>query len=198
MPALHYRLTAACAASLSLLLSGCASAPSSGKTSAADAAPGMTRSATPVADQSDAADQSDGMNTEATIWTVLGLARKPSQKEPGPKTGGTVSPIAWQAALDTLNFVKFSSEDPLTGMLVTDWYSPTDKPNERFRITVFVLSRKLRSDTVAVTVDRQQLSPTGQWVPTTIARKVEDDLETTILRRAGQLKREWMKEYAAE
>ncbi|HTV44965.1 MAG TPA: DUF3576 domain-containing protein [Stellaceae bacterium] len=192
MPALHYRLTTACAASLSLLVSGCASAPPGGKAAAADTAPGMTRPAVPVADQS------DGMNTDATIWTVLGLARKPSQKEPGPKTGSTVSPIAWQAALDTLNFVKFSSEDPLTGMLVTDWYSPKDKPNERFRITVFVLSRELRSDTVAVTVDRQQLSPTGQWVPTTIARKVEGDLETAILRRAGQLKREWMKEYAAE
>jgi hypothetical protein len=137
------------------------------------------------------------MDTEATIWTVLGLAKKPSVREPGPQTGGTVSPILWQAAHDTLDFVKFSSEDPLTGMIVTDWYSPRGKPNERYRINVFVLSRTLRSDSVAVTVDRQERSATGQWVDTTIARKVEDDLETAILRRAGQLKRAWSKSLAS-
>ena len=128
---------------------------------------------------------------------MLGLAKKPSEHEPGPQTGNTVSPILWQAAHDTLNFVKFSSEDPLTGLLVTNWYSPRDKPDERYKISVFVLSRELRSDSVAVTVDRQVRSPTGEWVRTTIARKVEDDLETAILRRAGQLKRAWLKEWKA-
>lgn len=189
----HYRLSAGFAASLSLLLTGCATNPPNGKAAAA-AAP------TPASRQAIAAgaDRPGEMDTEATLWTVLGLTKKPSQHEPGPHTGATVSPIAWQAALDTLNFVKFTSEDPLSGMLVTDWYSPQDKPNERFRITVFVLSRDLRSDTVAVTVDRQQLSPTGEWVAATVSRKVEDDLASTILRRAGQLKREWMKQYASE
>ena len=135
------------------------------------------------------------MDTEATIWTVLGFAKKPSEHEPGPQTGSTVSPILWQAARDTLNFVKFSSEDPLTGLLVSDWYSPRGKPNERYKINVFILSRELRSDSLAVTVDRQVLSDTGQWQATTIARKVEDDLENAILMRAGQLKRAWLKEW---
>ena len=78
---------------------------------------------------------------------------------------------------------------------MTDWYSPTGKPDERYKINVFVLSRELRSDSLAVTVDRQVRSATGQWEATTIARKVEDDLETAILLRAGQLKRAWLKEW---
>ena len=127
-----------------------------------------------------AASEPDDIDTEATIWTVLGLAKKPSYRQPGPQTGSTVSPILWQAALDTLNFVKFASEDPLAGSLVTEWYSPPDKPNERMRINVFILSRALRSDSLSVTVDRQERSATGQWADTTIARKVEDDLETTF------------------
>lgn len=192
MSAAHYRLSSLCAASLSLILAGCAASPPGGKAAVANAAPGTEKL------QTAAADPPAAIDTEATLWTVLGLAKKPSEREPGPKTGSTVSPIAWQAALDTLNFVKLSSEDPLSGMLVTNWYSPQDKPEERFRITVFVLSRELRSDSVAVTVDRQQRSPTGEWVATTIARKVEDDLESAILRRAGQLKRSWMKQYASE
>jgi Domain of unknown function (DUF3576) len=145
-----------------------------------------------------AANKSDDIDTEATIWTVLGLAKKPSLHPPGPHTGNTVSPILWQAALDTLSFVKFSTQDPLTGELVTEWYSPQGKPNERYKIDVFVLARTVRSDAVAVTVRREELSPTGQWSETTIARKVEDDLETAILRRAGQLKREWKKAYAEQ
>ena len=76
--------------------------------------------------------------------------------------------------------------------MVSDWYSPQDKPDERFRITVFILSRYLSSSSLAVTVDRQQRSATGQWVDSTIARKVADELETRILYRARQLKRAWV------
>jgi hypothetical protein len=43
-----------------------------------------------------------------------------------------------------------------------------------------------------VTVTRQARLGDGNWVETTIARQVETDLETEILTRARQLKREWM------
>jgi hypothetical protein len=49
----------------------------------------------------------------------------------------------------------------------------------------------LRSDSLAVTVDRQQLSANGQWAETTIARQVETDIENAILSRSRQLKRAW-------
>jgi hypothetical protein len=128
---------------------------------------------------------------------VLGLAKKPSEHQPGPHTGSTVSPILWQAALDTLNFVKFSTQDPLTGELISDWYSPQDKPDERFKIYVFILAPTVRSDAVSVTVERQERNATGDWNDSTIGREVSDNLQTAILRRAGQLKRDWMKAYAA-
>jgi hypothetical protein len=123
--------------------------------------------------------------------TILGLAKKDSVKDPGPQTGRAVSPILWQAAHDTLDFVKYTSEDPLTGSIVTDWYSPPGNPNIRYRVNVFVLARALRSDSLAVTVDRQQLSANGQWAETTIARQVETDIENAILSRSRQLKRAW-------
>jgi hypothetical protein len=196
MSSFHYHLPAVLYASLSLLLVACASTtqPAVRATGAAVAA-GAPQGGANV---KTAADKPDEIDTESTIWTVLGLAKKPSQHDPGPRTGNTVSPILWQAALDTLNFVKFTTSDPLTGELVTEWYSPPDKPDDRYKIDVFVLARSLRSDAVAVTVVRQERSPTGEWKETTIAKKVEDDLEAAILRRAGQLKREWIKAYAAQ
>jgi uncharacterized protein DUF3576 len=191
MPVAHYRLSAAFAASLSLIVAGCGT---SAPNLPAAAVPAGQPAASPAGanGQQTAAKKSGDIDTESTIWTVLGLAKKPSEREPGPQTGSAVSPILWQASLDTLSFVKFASEDPLGGSMVSDWYSPQDKPDERFRITVFILSRYLSSSSLAVTVDRQQRSAAGQWVDSTIARKVADELETRILYRARQLKRAWV------
>ena len=182
MSVAHYRSLAALAASLSVALAACASSPP------AEQAGGPPSAA---ASQKAASSEPEDIDTEATIWTVLGLAKKESVKDPGPQTGRTVSPILWQAAHDTLDFVKYTSEDPLTGSIVTDWYSPPGNPNLRYRVNVFILSRALRSDSVTVTVDRQERSATGQWAETTIARQVETDLENAILSRARQLKRAW-------
>jgi hypothetical protein len=186
MTVTHYRPAVILAATFSLVVAACASNPP------VQQQPG-TSAAQPSASDAQRAASSDAgeIDTEANILTVLGLAKKQSVKEPGPQTGSTVSPILWQAAHDTLDFVKYASEDPLTGSIVTDWYSPPDKPNERFRINVFILSRALHSDSVTVTVDRQERTANGQWAETTIARQVETDLETAILNRARQLKRAW-------
>jgi hypothetical protein len=179
MPVAHYRLSVTFAASLSLAVAACGANQSSEQPDAANAQQAST-------------EEPSEMDTEATIWTMLGLAKKEAQRDPGPQTGSTVSPILWQASLDTLDFVKLASEDPLAGSLVTDWYTPAGKPNERYKINVFILARTLRSDALAVTVTREALLGDGRWIETTIERKVETDLETAILNRARQLKREWM------
>ncbi len=182
MSVTHYRPAAALAASLSLALAACAARPPAEQ---------PTQQSGAIGSQKAASSEAEDIDTEANILTVLGLAKKESVKDPGPQTGRMVSPILWQAAHDTLDFVKYASEDPLTGSIVTDWYSPAGKPNERYRVNVFVLARALRSDSIAVTVDRQQRSANGQWAETTIARQVETDIETSILNRARQLKRAW-------
>ena len=186
MSVVYYRPSAALAASLSLALAACVAPPPPDEQAREQPKAAETQQA--------ASSEPAEMDTEATILTVLGLAKKESVKDPGPQTGRTVSPILWQAAHDTLDFVKYASEDPLTGSIVTDWYSPPGNPNLRYRVNVFILSRALHSDSLTVTVDRQQRSVDGQWAETTIARQVETDLENAILSRARQLKRAWTPE----
>jgi hypothetical protein len=186
MSIFQYRPPIAFAASFLLVLAACAGSPSGEKPGDSSAT-----KAEPADAQQAKSSESGEIDTESTLWTLLGLAKKDSVKEPGPQTGRTVSPILWQAAHDTLDFVKYSSEDPLTGSIVTEWYTPPDKPDERFRINVFILSRALHSDSLSVTVDRQVRAENGEWAETTIARQVETDLETAILDRARQLKRAW-------
>lgn len=175
----YYRLLLWVAASISLTLAGCGDGRPA-ETAADPATGAMPTTPLPVKN-------ADSVDTEATIWTVLGLGKEPSQLQVGPQTGNTVSPVLWEAAHNALDFAGISSEDPVTGLLVTKWYSPTGKPDERLRINAYVLSRALRSDSLSVTIERQVRSPTGQWTNTPIARDTVLGLENAILQRARQI-----------
>jgi uncharacterized protein DUF3576 len=174
MPVRYYRLLPPLAASL-LLLSGCIATRVT--------QPDETAAQLPQANQQASTD--DGMDTEGTIWTLLGIAKKP-RTDFGTHTGPGVSPELWQATIDTLSFTPMDSLDPQTGLAITDWYSPKDKPDERLRVTAFIKSRALRSDSIVVTVERQTRNG-AQWQDAPVAEKLVEDLENAILQRAREV-----------
>jgi hypothetical protein len=177
MSARYYGLLLGVAASLPLIVAGCSGGPAE---IAADPVTGALPRPPVAASKT-------GDDTDATIWTVLGLAKREAERHIGPQTGDTVSPVLWQATLDTLKFAGTTSEDPMTGLLVTDWYSPPGKPQERLRVSVFILSRALRSDSISVTVERQERPASGQWHDTPVERDAVLGLENAILLRARQI-----------
>jgi len=79
------------------------------------------------------------------------------------------------------------SADPFGGVIITDWYTPPQSPNERFKINVFILGRTLRADGVRAAVFRQQMAAAG-WVDAPVAGSTATDLENAILVRARQLR----------
>jgi hypothetical protein len=196
----YYGSLLAVAASLSLPLAGCGlelkkEYPSTAGVPAVAAPAAPTPVPAPAASAPAAAPAApttkvaslDPYGTDQTIWTVLGLAKRDAERNEGPQTGNTVSPVLWQAALETFKFAGTSSEDPLTGVVVTNWYSPPSKPSERLRVSVFILSRALRSDSLTVTVERQVSSPAGGWSDAPISREAVADLESAVLLRARQI-----------
>ena len=50
-----------------------------------------------------------------------------------------------------------ASADPFGGVIITDWYTPPGTSGERFKATIYILSRDLRSDGVRVNIYRQVL-----------------------------------------
>lgn len=174
----HYGLSLGLVTSISLALGGCNSNPAA----TLDPATGNAPKAPVVRKTAANADNSD-----ATIWTVLGIAKKESELNVGPQTGASVSPVLWEATHDTLKFTGIASEDAMSGLLITDWYTPSGKPDERLRVSVYILSRALRSDSISVTVERQVRSKEGQWEDAPIDRDVGTNLETAILQRARQI-----------
>jgi len=107
----------------------------------------------------------------------------------GGPSGIGVNSFLWRASLDTLSFMPLASADPFGGVIITDWYATPGSPLERFKMTVYILDRKLRADAVKVAVFRQSRpAPGAEWMDATIAKATPFELENAILTRARQLR----------
>jgi hypothetical protein len=99
-----------------------------------------------------------------------------------------VNGYLWRATLDTLSFMPLASADPYGGTVITDWYTNPEKPDERFKCTVYILDSRLRADGLKVSVSKQNRDATGNWVDSVTAAQTETDIENAILTRARQLR----------
>jgi hypothetical protein len=99
-----------------------------------------------------------------------------------------VNGYLWRATLDTLSFMPLASADPYGGVIITDWYANPEAPNERLKVTVYILDARLRADGLNVAVFKQNKGPDGQWIDAPSASQTETDLENSILTRARQLR----------
>ena len=69
-----------------------------------------------------------------------------------------VNSYLWHATLDTLAFMPLASADPFGGVVITDWYVAPNAPDERLKVTIYILDRALRADGLKVVVFRQTRS----------------------------------------
>lgn len=98
-----------------------------------------------------------------------------------------VNSFLWRATLDTLSFMPLLLVDPFGGVILTDWYTPEDTPNERLKVDIRLLTKELRADGLKISVFRQKMV-SGQWVSQNVNPQTQHDLEEAILRRARELK----------
>lgn len=103
------------------------------------------------------------------------------------QAGIGVNAYLWRASLDTIAFMPLASADPWGGTIITDWYANPEKPDERFKITVYILDSRLRADALNVTVNKQVLQ-NGQWVDADVSQQTQIDIENAILSRARELR----------
>lgn len=99
-----------------------------------------------------------------------------------------VNGYLWRATLDTLAFMPLASADPYGGVVITDWYVNPEKPDERFKATVYILDTRLRADGLNVTVFKQMSDGAGNWVDSPTSAQTETDIENAILTKARQLR----------
>ncbi len=99
-----------------------------------------------------------------------------------------VNSYLWRASLDTLSFMPMVQTDSNGGVIVTDWYSNPDSPNERMKLTVSILDQDLRADALRVAASRQ-VNQGGQWINAPVEAATVQKLEEIILTKARDLRR---------
>lgn len=112
-----------------------------------------------------------------------------SKKYDPNQTGGSanVNYHLWQAALSVLSSISSLTSDFAGGVITTDWYTTSDRPNERIKVTARITDRVLRADALHVTITKQ-VKKAGEWVNVISDPKQARTIEDLILTRARELK----------
>jgi len=98
-----------------------------------------------------------------------------------------VNSYLWHASLDTLSFLPLVSADPFGGVIISEWYVAPSSPNERLKVTVYIMDRSLRADGLKVVVFRQTRSGAA-WADAQPSPDTAHKLEDSILTRARELR----------
>jgi len=98
-----------------------------------------------------------------------------------------VNSYLWHASLDTLSFLPLTSADPFGGVIISEWYVAPASPDERLKVTVYIMDRTLRADGLKVVVFRQ-IRTGSTWADATPSPDTAHKLEDSILTRARELR----------
>jgi hypothetical protein len=98
-----------------------------------------------------------------------------------------VNSYLWHASLDTLSFLPLQSADPFGGVIISDWYISPTSPDERLKVTIYILDRSLRADGLKVVVFRQVRNG-NVWQDAAPGPDTAHKLEDSILTRARELR----------
>ncbi len=115
----------------------------------------------------------------------------------GNKSGTTFdfasSNPLWQATLDTLDFMPLASANYSGGIVITDWYSENNSPNESVKITVRFLSNEVRSDALNIDIFLKKCSQ--NLTSCSISKNNNDlarNLNLSILKKAAKYEKDML------
>ena len=98
-----------------------------------------------------------------------------------------VNSYLWHASLDTLSFLPLASADPFGGVIISEWYVAPTSPDERLKVTIYIMDRALRADGLKVVVFRQ-VRAGNAWQDAAPSADTAHKLEDSILTRARELR----------
>ena len=98
-----------------------------------------------------------------------------------------VNGFLWRATLEVLSFLPLNSADPFGGVILTDWYTPPEFLNERFKVNVYIRSPQLRADALRVSLFRQTREQ-DEWRDSPATPETVYHIENRILTHARNLR----------
>ena len=104
----------------------------------------------------------------------------------GPAIG--VNAHLWKASLDTLSFMPLASADPFGGIIITEWYTSSDSPAEKFKIIVYITGMQLKVDALKIKVFKKIKNETGDWIDQPANQELSVKIENSVLTKAREYK----------
>ena len=119
---------------------------------------------------------------------VFGNIFKGDSKNNNGGAGIAVNAYLWRASLDTLSFMPLLSADPFGGVIITDWYSTSEKAKEKFKIVAYILDKSLRVDAIKIAVFKKIKNENGEWIDHKSNKILKNKVEDAILSKARKFK----------
>ena len=98
-----------------------------------------------------------------------------------------VNGYLWRATLNILSFVPLISTDALSGTIITDWYVNKNIQNQRLKITVYINTNELKSESIKIKVEIQSFK-NNIWSQPLTNKSLATQIEDSILNEARNLK----------
>lgn len=117
---------------------------------------------------------------------VIYSTKKKSSESGGGS--GVSNTYLWKAALESISFMPLASVDSNSGVILTDWYSSPQTPNEKFKFNILILGSELQINSVKVSAFRQLQNASGQWRSSDVSRDLVRNIEDNILKKAIAMK----------
>ena len=96
----------------------------------------------------------------------------------------------WRSSLEILDFIPLSTVDYSGGLIISDWYNDASDRKNSLKITVRFLSNEIQTNSLKVTVHKKTCDTQNICSVSKIKSKIEDELITSILKKAALLEKE--------
>ena len=97
----------------------------------------------------------------------------------------------WRASLDTIDFMPLASVNYSGGIIITDWYSENNSPNESIKISIRFLTNEIRSDALAIKIfNRKCENSFTNCKFSEISGNLRSEIKKEILKKATLYKKD--------
>ena len=98
-----------------------------------------------------------------------------------------VNGYLWRATLNILSVAPLISTDALSGTIITDWYANKNIQNQRLKITAYINTNELKSESINIKVEIQSFK-NNIWSQPLTSNSLATQIEDSILNEARNLK----------
>ena len=97
----------------------------------------------------------------------------------------------WRASLDVIDFMPLSSVNYSGGIIITDWYSEKNSPNESIKISIRFLTNEIRSDALDIKIfNRKCINSSINCIVSSLDGNLPTEIKKEILKKAASYKKQ--------